>query len=99
MICRSELLVKHGDREEYQGGNLEDRVVQHSCSWPSLDLTLGLNLCADLIYPNISMLNSSSQFVFSGPTKIALAMQKSDPTAKKYLLQYKWEDTTVSKKF
>ncbi|PSN49824.1 hypothetical protein C0J52_08839 [Blattella germanica] len=89
--ARSELIVMHGDKEEYQSGNTEDRVVQHTCSWPTIDRTLGLNFCADLVYPNISQINTTSQFIFSGPTKFSLAMKKADPTAKKYLLEYKWE--------
>lgn len=92
---RSELIVMHGDKEEYQAGIKKGRVEQQVCSWQSLDQTLGLNFCADYQFPAYN-LNSSSQFIFNGPTKLAASLQKADPTAKKYMLEYKWDTTKVS---
>jgi hypothetical protein len=85
----------HGDKEEYQAGIKKGRVEQHVCSWQSLDQTLGLNFCADYQFPALH-LNSSSHFILNGPTKFSASLQKADPTAKKYLLEYKWDTTKVS---
>jgi hypothetical protein len=85
----------HGDKEEYQAGIKEGRVEQHVCSWQSIDQTLGLNFCADYQFP-ACQLNSSSQCIINGPAKLTANLQKADPTAKKYLLEYKWDTTKVS---
>jgi hypothetical protein len=85
----------HGDKEAYQAGIKEGRVEQHVCSWQSIDQTLGLNFCADYQFP-ACQLNSTNQCIINGPAKLTANLQKADPTAKKYLLEYKWDTTKVS---
>jgi len=90
--ARSELIVMHDDKEEYQAGIQKGRMEQHLCSWQSLDRVLGLNFCADYQFPPCQ-LNTSSQCIINGPAKLAASLQKADPTAKKYVLEYKWDTT------
>jgi hypothetical protein len=85
----------HGDEEEYQAGIQKGRIEQHVCSWQSLDRAFGLNFCADYQFP-ACQLNTSSQCIINGPAKLAASVQKADPTAKKYVLEYKWDTTKVS---
>jgi len=85
----------HGDKEEYQAGIQKGRMEQHVCSWQSLDRVLGLNFCANYQFPPCQ-LNTSSQCIINGPAKLAASLQKADPTAKKYVLEYKWDTTKVN---
>lgn len=52
ITAQSELIVMKGDKEEVQSGITENRVSGNICSWPSLDNTLGLKMCADFAFPN-----------------------------------------------
>ncbi|XP_069692884.1 uncharacterized protein Apoltp isoform X2 [Periplaneta americana] len=90
--ARSELIVMHGDKEEFQAGIKKGRIEQHVCSWQSLDRTLGLNFCGDYQFPECQ-LNASSECILKGPAKFAASVQKADPSAKKYLLEYRWDTT------
>ncbi|XP_063238564.1 uncharacterized protein LOC134540049 isoform X2 [Bacillus rossius redtenbacheri] len=96
--AESELIVARGGEEEPQIGITEGRTDAHVCTWTWLDKTLGLQFCGDLQFPNASLNKNASDFILNGPTKFSLSLQKADPTAKKYLLEYKWEsndDATV----
>ncbi|XP_066998183.2 uncharacterized protein Apoltp [Anabrus simplex] len=91
ITAQSELVVMHGEEEELQRGIEKGRVEKHMCSWPSLDQTLGLNFCGVLQFPNATHQSNASKFLLNGPTKFGLSFQKADPSATKYLLEYKWE--------
>ncbi|XP_049847119.1 uncharacterized protein LOC126299332 [Schistocerca gregaria] len=94
--AQSELLVmKHG-AEEQQGGIEEDRIQEKVCTWPSVDETLGLMVCADYQFPNTSFRTDVAAFILNGPTKFQIFLKKADPTAKKYLMEYKWDSSENS---
>lgn len=81
------------NREIVQAGIVKNRVSESICSWPSVEQTVGLKFCMDYHFPNVTKINNASYFILSGSSGFRLSLQKSDPTTKTYLLEYKWEDT------
>lgn len=83
--------------EEHQVGIEKGKIKGQNCTWPTLDQTLGLKICADyqFPYPDTNITNSSS-FLLNGPIKFEIFLKKADPTAKKYFLEYKYESNEVS---
>lgn len=50
---------------------LDNKVTEHVCSWPSLDHTLGLKLCADIAFPN------ATQFLEDNNIKMDLLSKRN----------------------
>ena len=72
-------------------------IKNTTCSWSALDRLIGLKLCADYQFPNVTKDANASYFLLNGPTIFKLSLIKADPTADSYLLEYKWKRTEVSK--
>lgn len=83
--------MKH-NVEQLQSGLSEHRVSKSICSWPAVDKTVGLKLCGEYHFINVTKINKAPYFVLAGPSGFRLFLEKSDPTAKTYLFQYKWTD-------
>lgn len=82
-----------GRKEVEQSGIVKDRILESTCSWPSVEQTVGLKFCMDYHFPNVTKINNAPYFILAGSSGFRLSLQKSDPTTKTYLLKYKWEDT------
>lgn len=78
------------DVEEYQKGITENKISKTMCSWPVVDRTIGLKLCADYNFANVTKNNNAPYFILAGPAKFRVSLQKADPTAKDYVFEYKW---------
>lgn len=74
---------------------LRNVISNTTCSWPALDRLVGLKMCMDYQFPNVTHEIKSNYFILTGPTLFKLSLNKADPTAKSYLLEYKWERTQV----
>ncbi|XP_031778090.1 uncharacterized protein LOC100118388 isoform X3 [Nasonia vitripennis] len=68
-------------------------VKNTTCSWSALDRLVGLKLCADYQFPNVTKDANASYFLLNGPTLFKLSLIKADPTADSYLLEYRWKRT------
>ncbi|XP_034189232.2 apolipoprotein lipid transfer particle [Osmia lignaria lignaria] len=68
-------------------------ISNTSCTWGALDRLVGLKLCLDYQLSNVTKDPNAPYFLLSGPTLFKVSMIKADPTAKHYLLEYKWEKT------
>ena len=73
----------------------ENIISNTTCSWQALERLIGLKLCADYQFPNVTKLSNASYFILNGPTLFKVSVIKADPTAKSYLLEYKWDVTPV----
>ncbi|XP_015599666.1 uncharacterized protein LOC107269849 [Cephus cinctus] len=62
-----------------------------TCSWPALDRLIGLKMCAQYQFPNVTKNPNASYFILNGPSLIKLSLIKADRTAKSYLFEYKWQ--------
>ncbi|CAK1547731.1 unnamed protein product [Leptosia nina] len=94
--AKSELLILHGDKELQQQGLNKNRIEQNTCSWTTFDKAIGIKVCAAYQFPNMTNLRNAPYFIMSGPAKYIVSLEKADPSAKTYALQYKWDrnDTT-----
>lgn len=75
--------------EEPQSGLESNRVSQSICSWPTVEKTVGLKLCANYHFMNVTKMKNAPYLLLAGPAGFRLSLQKSDPRAKKYLLEYR----------
>ncbi|XP_014226324.1 uncharacterized protein LOC106652091 isoform X2 [Trichogramma pretiosum] len=77
-----------------ESSSMSGRIIKNTtCSWSALDKLVGLKLCADYQFPNVTKDESASYFLLNGPTIFKLSLIKADPTADSYLLEYKWKRT------
>lgn len=105
----TDILLTSGKGEKYketplgiliagQNDNLKRTVPSNviantSCSWAALDRLIGLKLCVDYQLSNVTKNPNAPYFVLAGPTLFKISLNKADPTAENYLLEYKWEKT------
>lgn len=73
----------------------ENIISNTTCTWSAVERLIGLKLCADYQFPNVTKNSNASCFVLNGPTLFKISVIKADPTAKNYLLEYKWESRPV----
>lgn len=87
-------LIVDQNNDNSKRTNVPSNVIANtSCSWPALDRLIGLKLCVDYQLPNVTKDPGAPYFVMAGPTLFKISLIKADPTAKNYLLEYKWEKT------
>ncbi|KAI4503203.1 hypothetical protein M0802_001425 [Mischocyttarus mexicanus] len=73
---------------------LPGKVISNTtCTWQTLDRLFGLKMCVDYQFPNVTNDHNVPYFLLNGPTLLKVSVIKADPTAKSYLLQYKWVRT------
>ncbi|CAH1641791.1 unnamed protein product [Spodoptera littoralis] len=89
--AKSELIILHGDKEHQQQGLNKNRIEQNTCSWSTFDKSIGIKMCASYQFPNMTNLRNAPYFLMSGPAKYILSLEKADPTAKTYAIQYRWD--------
>ncbi|BES90627.1 Domain of Unknown Function (DUF1081) [Nesidiocoris tenuis] len=87
--AETQLLLVTNDDEENLTGVTAGRTEKSLCSWAFVDETIGLKLCASTLLPNSTFLLESPMFLFSGPLKFEFFLEKSDPTAKIYIIEYR----------
>lgn len=78
--------------DKYPAKNI---IKNTTCSWSALDRLIGLKLCSDYQFPNVTHNLNSSYLILHGPTLLKLSLIKADLSAKSYLLEYKWDRTEV----
>nr|CAH7759075.1 unnamed protein product [Callosobruchus chinensis] len=55
------------------------------CSWPAIDKTIGLKVCTEYNYVNVTRMDNIPYFLVAGPAGFRCYLHKSDPTAKDYV--------------
>ncbi|KAG7296620.1 hypothetical protein JYU34_020436 [Plutella xylostella] len=96
---KSELIILHGDKELQQQGLNKNRIEQNTCSWSTFDQAIGIKLCAAYQFPNMTNLRDAPYFLLSGPSKYILSLEKADPSAKTYAMQYTWDKNDTNNMF
>ncbi|XP_012252389.2 uncharacterized protein LOC105683963 [Athalia rosae] len=88
------MIVTSRDNKEVKLPGSDIPVVSdRTCSWPALDKLVGLKLCTDYQFSNVTKNPNASYFVLNGPSLFKVSLIKADPSAKSYLLEYKWNRT------
>ena len=77
--------------EQRQFGIHKNLISQSRCTWPTVEKTLGLKLCTDYHFTNITDRKLLPHFVLSGPAGVRLSLQKTDPKVKSYVLDITWK--------
>lgn len=71
----------------------ENIISNTTCSWAALDRLIGLKMCTDYQFTNVTKDSSAPYFVLNGLTLFKVSLIKADPTAKNYVLEYSWSKT------
>nr|XP_023014254.1 uncharacterized protein LOC111504019 [Leptinotarsa decemlineata] len=88
-VAKSEILVKRHDVEHLQKGMSSNRFSKSLCSWPIVDQTIGLKVCTEYSFMNVTKMTNIPYFLAAGPANFRCFLQKSDPTANNYSFEYK----------
>lgn len=70
-------------------------IANTSCSWPELHTLIGLRMCAEYRLTNMTGDSNAPFLLLNGLTYFKTSLLKADPTAKNYVLEYKWNKTQV----
>lgn len=70
-------------------------IADSTCSWPIVEQLIGLKLCFDYQFPNVTDTANAPYFILNGPTLFRTSIIKADPSAKSYLFEYTWNATPV----
>lgn len=72
---------------------LKSIISNTTCSWTALDRLIGLKMCTDYQFSNVTKDSNAPYFILNGITLFKVSLIKADPTAKNYVLEYKWNKT------
>ncbi|EZA49996.1 Apolipophorins [Ooceraea biroi] len=64
-----------------------------TCTWTALDRLIGLKMCTDYQFTNVTKDPNAPYFLLNGITLFKVSLLKADPTAKNYVLEYNWNKT------
>ncbi|KAK4871887.1 hypothetical protein RN001_016011 [Aquatica leii] len=92
----SELIVVSRGVEDLQKGVDNSEVSRSTCSWPMFEKNIGLKLCANYHYPNVTKIESAPFFILAGPSGFDISLHKTEPSIKSYVFEYKWEKSSTA---
>uniref|UniRef100_T1J9X6 Vitellogenin domain-containing protein n=1 Tax=Strigamia maritima TaxID=126957 RepID=T1J9X6_STRMM len=96
----SQLFIMEGDdTSSAKPEFLVKRFDFAGCSGLMTRTILGLDICAEISYPNASEMANAPGFPLTGPTSFAIYIEKSDHQLTSYDFNYQWEDNEVGDQF
>lgn len=88
---RTELISKIEGRDSFLNG-INKRFLNTSCTWPTIDQTLGLKVCIDYSLPDVSDQSKIyPSLILSGPITFDIHLDKADLSAKIFTFDYNWK--------
>ena len=88
---RTELISKIEGRDSFLNG-INNRFLNTSCTWPTIDETLGLKMCIDYSLPDVSDQSKNyPSMILSGPLIFDIHLDKADLSAKVFTFDYNWK--------
>jgi hypothetical protein len=70
---------------------INDRYVNSTCTWPAINDAIGLKVCIDYSFPDVSNVNKTyPSMVLSGPAVFDINRDKTDLSAKLFSFEYQW---------
>ncbi|KAF5300365.1 hypothetical protein FQR65_LT00986 [Abscondita terminalis] len=94
--AQSELIVVNGESETRQKCVDNSEISYSTCSWPAIEKNIGLKLCGNYHYPNVTKLDHAPYFILSGPSGFELFVQKTESSINSYVFEYKWEKSSTA---
>lgn len=89
IINRTAFFTVHRESEREQKMITANRQTKKVCSGDKLAKITGLELCAELQYPNASLIADAPYFPMTGPVSAGLTLLKRDTHAS-YNMEYKF---------
>nr|XP_012235380.1 PREDICTED: uncharacterized protein LOC105679739 [Linepithema humile] len=92
----SDVALIKGNGAEIEEKTLEKPrtvITNTNCSWPELHTFIGLKMCAEYQLTNMTGDSNAPFLLLNGLTYFKTYLLKADPTAKNYVLEYKWNKT------
>ncbi|XP_032670099.1 uncharacterized protein LOC116843644 isoform X1 [Odontomachus brunneus] len=72
---------------------LQNIISNTTCTWTALDRLIGLKMCTDYQFSNVTKNPQAPYFILTGLTLFKVSLNKADPTAKNYVFEYSWNKT------
>lgn len=90
------LVVDQGQKNPQHLAIVPKNIISNvTCSWTALDRLIGLKMCTDYQFTNVTKNPNAPYFILNGLTLFKVSLIKADPTAKNYVLEYSWNKTQV----
>lgn len=90
------LLAGQNERNSHYPAIVRKNIISNTtCTWTSLDRLIGLKMCTDYQFSNVTKDPNAPYFILNGLTLFKVYLIKADPTAKNYVLEYKWDKSEV----
>jgi hypothetical protein len=88
---RTQLISKIEGKDSLMYG-ISSRFANTSCSWPTIDETLGLKVCVNYTVPDVSDQEKVyPSLILSGPIGFDIHLDKADVSAKTFSFDYNWK--------
>lgn len=84
-------LIGNVEGEDVIFEGINDRYVNSTCTWPTINGAIGLKVCIDYSLPDVSDGNKTfPSLVLSGPIVFDIHLDKADLSAKIFNFEYQW---------
>ncbi|XP_014467442.1 PREDICTED: uncharacterized protein LOC106740686 [Dinoponera quadriceps] len=80
-------------KSRYTAAVLRNIVSNTTCTWTALDRLIGLKMCTDYQFSNVTKNPDAPYFILNGLTLFKISLNKVDPTARNYVFEYSWNTT------
>ncbi|WAR23164.1 APLP-like protein [Mya arenaria] len=95
---KSEFYTMHRESERLQKMITSNRQSHSACSGPNLVKVAGLEICAEMSFPNASLVETAPYFPITGPMNAGITLYKRDIKMTGYKLEARSTHKTVYKK-
>lgn len=80
-------------KSRYPAVLLKNIISNTTCTWTALDRLIGLKMCMDYQFSNVTKNPNAPYFILNGLTLFKVSLNKADLTAKNYVFEYSWNKT------
>lgn len=87
------MLVAGQKKSRYSAAPFKNIISNTTCTWTALDRLIGLKMCTDYQFSNVTKDPDAPYFILNGLTLFKVSLIKADPTAKNYVFEYSWNTT------
>ncbi|XP_014669654.1 PREDICTED: apolipophorins-like [Priapulus caudatus] len=93
----SKIYSVHQEGEVEVVGVVEGRTDETLCTGDRLARFLGMQLCAEVAFPNATLQEAAPWYPFTGPSRVAITLEKTDKTFTDYQFEARWQKQKVRK--
>ena len=93
-ICRTSFFSVHRDETREQNMITQNRQTKKLCTGDKISHVIGMELCAEISYPNASLKTDAPYFPLTGPISGGVTLYKRDSHTS-YKMEYKFVKVIV----